>query len=155
MLCLFVCRFNSEQSSKHSLRHDTHLTTMRCPFLALYAIGSCPVLKSTALSLPAWISILMLKNQYKLVRLEHIRHPSGLILSETHSPALNHFDCMLFVSNDTQFGQKLKQVVTLHYKVPLKQSQNTSITQNDAKIQTVILCVAFKKQHLNLHGSNT
>lgn len=33
---------------------------MRCPFLALYIIGSCPALKSTALSLPGWISILTL-----------------------------------------------------------------------------------------------
>lgn len=56
LLCPFVGRLILEQSSKH----NTHLTTMRCPFLLLYATGSCPVLKFTALSLPAWISILML-----------------------------------------------------------------------------------------------
>lgn len=36
------------------------LTTMRRPLLALYIMGSCPALKSTAFSLPGWISILML-----------------------------------------------------------------------------------------------
>ena len=39
------------------------LTTMRWPFLALYAIGSCPVLKSTVFSFPAWNSNLMLEKQ--------------------------------------------------------------------------------------------
>lgn len=42
----------------------------------------------------------------------------------TDSPALNHFDCILFVSNDAEFRQKLKQVVALHHKVPLKQSHD-------------------------------
>lgn len=50
------------------LRSSGHLTTMRCPFLALYTIGSGPVLKSTALSLPAWISILMLDTDAPLFR---------------------------------------------------------------------------------------
>lgn len=35
--------------------------------------------------------------------------------------ALNHFDCILLVCNDTQFGEKLIQVVTLEQEVPLEQ----------------------------------
>lgn len=45
----------------HFQNSTVRLTTMRCPFLALYIIGSCPTLKSTAFSLPGWISILMLR----------------------------------------------------------------------------------------------
>lgn len=123
-----VCKLVLEKSSKRSLHYNNAcLTTMRCPFLALYTVGSCPVLKSTALSLPAWISILML-----------------IIITKTHSiwvwgtcqinffssvinvdpPALNHFHIILFLCSDNQFGQKLIKMVALHYEVPLKQAQN-------------------------------
>lgn len=44
---------------------------MRCPFLALYTIGSCPVVKSIALSLPGWGSILILKIDVNMVKTLH------------------------------------------------------------------------------------
>lgn len=50
---------------------------------------------------------------------------------------MNHLDCILFVSNDTEFGQKLKQRVALHDKGPLKQSQNNTQTHG-TNIQNVI-----------------
>ena len=48
----------------------------------------------------------------------------NIFFLSTHSPALNHFDCILFVSSDREFGQKLKQMVALQHKVSLKQVQH-------------------------------
>lgn len=43
---------------------------------------------------------------------------------KNNSPALNHFDCILLVSNDTEFGQKFKQVVTLYHQISLDKTQS-------------------------------
>lgn len=51
--------------------NKSQLATMRCPFLALYTIGSCPVVKSIALSLPGWGSILILKIDVNMVKTLH------------------------------------------------------------------------------------
>lgn len=99
---------------------------MRCPFLALYTMGSCPVLKSTALSFPGWISILILGIKHKYFRSKYISDLTSHHISvlDADSPPLNYIDCILFLSNDTEFSQKLKQVVTLYYQIPLKQPQS-------------------------------
>lgn len=41
----------------------------------------------------------------------------------SNSPSLNHFDSILFFTNDTKLGQTLKQVVTLHDQISLKQPE--------------------------------
>lgn len=136
-----------EQSSKRTPHSNAHLTTMRCPFLALYTIGSCPVLKSTALSLPAWISILMLgisTNTHSILVRSTV-YQINLFNSflNTDSPALDHFDCILFVRSDTEFGQKLEQMVALHHKVPLKQAQNSIYNQTDGTEYKKPFCLWF------------
>lgn len=143
-----VCRLISEQSRKRSLHYNSAcLTTMRCPFLALYTIGSCPVLKSTALSLPAWISILMLmiitNTQSIWARGTRQINFSNSVLN-VDPPALNHFDIILFLSSDTQFGQKLIKMVALHYEVPLKQAKKLS---DAIQMKNLFFFWVFKKQN--------
>lgn len=56
----------------------------------------------------------------------HISRIAYVSALDADLPSLNYIDCTLFLSNDTEFGQKLKKVIALYYQIPLKQEQQQS-----------------------------